>query len=433
MGHLLSKNGKRVKKRKRKLQRNCFLHGPCMLCFIVHSNANSSDENQLESASKLAERYATLSTPEDCAKFLLSPKELWEEQGKSLLSSVPAKFIGPQLFRTVSTEYSEMVCKRKCGGVQKCTPCKQPRCTFQEVTENGVVSDPAAQCHIHLCSLPSSSSSSTECSSVGLQVDLGESSTTTNQGSSESSELAPHKNLPELKVFETDVSSVNLLPSSILLKGCQVSIAGGSLLAIAWACLCAIARRCLPWRSFAADLRGFSGAVGVSLGALSWKAAGIATSSRSVAGVCHLTVSIAAHGPLKIFAHLSVKERCLSASLVCKYWCDLCLDFQFWKQIDLSGRQQVTDDLLVKIAARRQNVTEINISDCRNVLDDGVRSLASQCPGLLKYTAYRCKQLSDLSLLVISTHCPLLQKVHVGNQDKLTDEALKQVSSLKFT
>ncbi|RXM90705.1 F-box/LRR-repeat protein 17 [Acipenser ruthenus] len=219
MGHLLSKNGKRVKKRKRKLRRNCFLHGPCMLCFIVHSNANNRDENQLESASKLAERYATLSTPEDCAKFLLSPKELWEEQGKCLLSSVPAKFIGPQLLRTVSTEYFEMVCKRKCGGVQKCAPCKQPRCTFQEVTENGVVSDPAAQCHIHLCSLPSSSSSSsTECSGVGLQVDLGEGSTTTNQGSSESSELAPHKNLQEFKVFETDVSNVNLLPSSILLK-----------------------------------------------------------------------------------------------------------------------------------------------------------------------------------------------------------------------
>ncbi|MGH0190083.1 UNVERIFIED_CONTAM: hypothetical protein FKN15_042063 [Acipenser sinensis] len=221
MGHLLSKNGKRVKKRKRKLRRNCFLHGPCMLCFIVHSNANSRDENQLESASKLAERYATLSTTEDCAKFLLSPKELWEEQGKCLLSSVPAKFIGPQLFRTVSTEYSEMVCKRKCGGAQKCTPCKQPRCTFQEVTENGLVSDPAAQCHIHLCSLPSSSSSSsssTECSGVGLQVDLGEGSTTTNQGSSVSSELAPQKNLQEFKVFETDVSNVNLLPSSILLK-----------------------------------------------------------------------------------------------------------------------------------------------------------------------------------------------------------------------
>lgn len=130
---------------------------------------------------------------------------------------------------------------------------------------------------------------------------------------------------------------------------------------------------------------------------------------------------------LKVFSHLSVKERCLCASLVCKYWRDLCLDFQFWKQIDLSGLQQVNDDLLVKIASRRQNVMEINISDCRGVQDHGVCALASHCPGLQKYTAYRCKQLSDLSLCALATHCPLLVKVHVGNQDKLTDKALKKL------
>lgn len=44
---------------------------------------------------------------------------------------------------------------------------------------------------------------------------------------------------------------------------------------------------------------------------------------------------------LQVLSHLTVKERCLCASLVCKYWRDLCLDFQFWKQIDLSGLQQV--------------------------------------------------------------------------------------------
>ncbi|KAF2982065.1 hypothetical protein EK904_005120, partial [Melospiza melodia maxima] len=67
-----------------------------------------------------------------------------------------------------------------------------------------------------------------------------------------------------------------------------------------------------------------------------------------------------------IFSNLSLNERCLSVSLVCKYWRDLCLDFQFWKQLDLSSRQQVTDELLEKIASRSQNITEINISDCRN-------------------------------------------------------------------
>uniref|UniRef100_A0A3B3V5K1 F-box and leucine rich repeat protein 17 n=1 Tax=Poecilia latipinna TaxID=48699 RepID=A0A3B3V5K1_9TELE len=131
----------------------------------------------------------------------------------------------------------------------------------------------------------------------------------------------------------------------------------------------------------------------------------------------------------QVLSHLTVKERCLCASLVCKYWRDLCLDFQFWKQIDLSGLQQVNDDLLVNIASRRQNVTEINISDCRGVHDYGVSSLASHCPGLQKYTAYRCKQLGDISVTALATHCPLLVKVHVGNQDKLTDMALKKLGA----
>lgn len=74
-------------------------------------------------------------------------------------------------------------------------------------------------------------------------------------------------------------------------------------------------------------------------------------------------------------------------------------------------------------------MTEINISDCRGVHDYGVSSLASHCPSLQKYTAYRCKQLGDVSLSALATHCPLLVKVHVGNQDKLTDEALKKVRS----
>ncbi|EMP36010.1 F-box/LRR-repeat protein 17 [Chelonia mydas] len=88
---------------------------------------------------------------------------------------------------------------------------------------------------------------------------------------------------------------------------------------------------------------------------------------------------------LEIFSNLSLNERCLSASLVCKYWRDLCLDFQFWKQLDLSNRQQVTDELLEKIASRSQNISEINISDCRNVSDTGVCVLAFKCPGLLRY------------------------------------------------
>lgn len=137
MGHLLSKNGHRLKKRTRKLhhrkkkKRNCFLQLPCMLCFIVHSNGSGLEEDSDHSeaaadgsrrhhnsiggngvpgvgvgaaaASKLAERYATLTSTEDCPKFLLSSRELavWEGQGRSLLSTVPTKLIAPPvLFRT---------------------------------------------------------------------------------------------------------------------------------------------------------------------------------------------------------------------------------------------------------------------------------------------------------------------------------------------
>ena len=161
MGHLLSKHGYRVNKRSRKQHhrkkaRNCFLRGPCMLCFIVHGNSGGlDDDNDQQEASgagrchnnseggrchsnsggvsgasavsKLAGRYATLASPDDCARFLLSPRELaiWEGQGRSLLSGVPAKLVQPPgLFRSVgvsvavplvlsgpgsSVEYSDMV------------------------------------------------------------------------------------------------------------------------------------------------------------------------------------------------------------------------------------------------------------------------------------------------------------------------------------
>eukprot|EP00062_Callorhinchus_milii_P008620 gi/632951504/ref/XP_007891329.1/ PREDICTED: F-box/LRR-repeat protein 17 isoform X2 [Callorhinchus milii] len=347
MGHFLSKNGKRVKKRRRKFRKNCFLHGPCMLCFIVH-NTSVLDEDQFESASKLAEHYAALKTSEECAKFLLSPKELaiWEEQGKNLLSSVPAKLIRPPLFRTISSEYSEMpVCKRKCAGVQKCTPCKLPRSTVEGAPETGSNND-LAQRQSPVCTLPTST---VECTNVGLHVDMGDCSSLLQCPVSplgpEDNELVPRGNLKDLRM-ESELPNINQLPSSILLK---------------------------------------------------------------------------------VFSHLSLKERCLSASLVCKYWRDLGLDFQFWKQLDLSGRQQINDEILTRIAAKSRNTMQINISDCRNISDTGVNSIASQSPGLHKYIAYRCKQLSDDSLIGIASHCPFLQKVHVGNQDQLTDESLRQL------
>ncbi|XP_077571920.1 F-box/LRR-repeat protein 17-like [Stigmatopora nigra] len=415
MGHLLSKNGYRLKKKthkqhhRKKKKRNCFVQGPCMLCFIVHSssggvlnegsdpleagvNGNGCHHNNITipgvgavgigaAPSKLAERYATLTSPEDNSKFLLSSPEvaIWEGPGRSLLSAVPAKLIPPPaLFRTAglpvtvpisvpvpscTCDYVEMVCKRKCSEVQRCTPCnKQPRCAFSAPggsldLENGGVGASAREAstnsqtsHLPICPLPSSSSSSSSSppsssSTTPVEGCCGLSIKIEPSHSSDSSPASPQHS-DDCQARGTDAAdplSINHLPSSILLK---------------------------------------------------------------------------------VLSHLTVKQRCLCASLVCKYWRDLCLDFQFWKKIDLSGLQQVNDELLANIASRRQNVTEINISDCRAVHDQGVFSLASQCPGLQKYTAYRCKQLGDISLAALAAHCPQLVKIHVGNQDRLTDRAL---------
>ncbi|KAK7933128.1 hypothetical protein WMY93_004024 [Mugilogobius chulae] len=336
-----------------------------MLCFIIHSSNSDPDEE--------SEHYKAGVNNSGCHHNsilqLAFPGGLFQvpvvstrtssfrRPGQKLVISCPCKLIPqPVVFRTAgvsvtvpipvpvpvcTSDYTDMVCKRKCSNVQRCTPCKQPRCAFSDPDgglENGAESssNEPSGCQVPLCpdtSAASSSSSSSSvtptegCCGLGHPADVPH-----------SSNVSPccnhHHDDNHPKASEaTEHLTINQLPSSILLK---------------------------------------------------------------------------------VLSHLTVKERCLCASLVCKYWRDLCLDFQFWKQIDLSG-------------LHRHNVTEINISDCRRVHDSGVSTLASHCPGLQKYTAYRCKQLGDASLSSLATHCPLLVKVHVGNQDKLTDEALKKL------
>lgn len=239
MGHLLSTNGLRLKKRqqalhkKKKKRRSCFLRGPCMLCFFIRG---SSSSDGFEAEFQSDHRQAKLSSPEDCARFLLSPTELavWECQGRSLLSAVPARLIGPPAL--FCTDYSEMVCKRKGGEPQPLAPCKQPRCTSQEATESEDDEKHASQSLLpQLCPLPSSSSSSfseeQESFVVGLQVDSGHSLSNDKTpdicSSSSSSCLLTHSTVAEEgKSAEImDTSRINHLPSSILLKVCMLGLA----------------------------------------------------------------------------------------------------------------------------------------------------------------------------------------------------------------
>lgn len=244
MGHLLSTNGLRLKKRpqtlrKKKKRRSCFFRGPCMLCFFIRGSSSDGFEAECRSDSRLAK----LSSPEDCARFLLSPAELavWECQGRSLLSSVPARLIGPPAL--FCADYSEMVCKRKIGEPQPLAPCKQPRCTSQETTESEDDEKNASQSLLpQLCPLPSSSSSSfsveQESSVVGLQVDSGHNLSNDKTpdicSSSSSSCLLTHNSVAEDgKGAEImDMSRINHLPSSILLKVCTLGSAGLSCLCV---------------------------------------------------------------------------------------------------------------------------------------------------------------------------------------------------------
>lgn len=120
------------------------------------------------------------------------------------------------------------MCKRKCSEVQRCTPCKQPRCAFAAPDgglENGGGGEAASNsetghCHLPLCPLPSSSSSSASsssspadgCCGLGLHADLPH--------SSDSSPPCAH-NYDDCQARSSEAAdhlSINHLPSSILLK-----------------------------------------------------------------------------------------------------------------------------------------------------------------------------------------------------------------------
>lgn len=128
------------------------------------------------------------------------------------------------------------VCKRKCSDSQRCTPCKQPRCTFATPDagldnrgsgggESGgetASNSESGQCHLPLCPLPSSSPSpSTSSSSSSLPAD-GRCRMGLNVDSAHSSDSSPcglhHYGEHHARSADTDHLSINHLPSSILLK-----------------------------------------------------------------------------------------------------------------------------------------------------------------------------------------------------------------------
>lgn len=172
MGHLLSKEASSLSRdrdrrcrRGRKVpprSRSCFLRGPCMLCFIVHSASPPAPEQPLPAGDPLLPPppYAALASAEQRAarRLLRLPPAAWEPRGRcqrlllsGLLPSPVRGLLGPA--GPPGEVASEMVCKRKGAGLPACPPCKQPRCAAAAAAEPEAG---ACQCpgEAQLCALP---------------------------------------------------------------------------------------------------------------------------------------------------------------------------------------------------------------------------------------------------------------------------------------
>lgn len=179
MGHLLSKEASSLSRdrdrdrrcrRGRKVpprSRSCFLRGPCMLCFIVHSASPPAPEQPLPAGDPLLPPapYAALATAEQRAtrRLLRLPPAAWEPRGRcqrlllsGLLPPPVRSLLGPA--RPPGEVASEMVCKRKGAGLPACPPCKQPRCAASAAAEEPEAA--ACQCpgEAQLCALPAADS-----------------------------------------------------------------------------------------------------------------------------------------------------------------------------------------------------------------------------------------------------------------------------------
>lgn len=125
--------------------RSCFLRGPCMLCFIVHSASPPAPEQPLPARDPLPPPpYAALATAEQRAarRLLCLPPAAWEPRSRcqrlllsGLLPSPVRGLLGPA--RPPGEVASEMVCKRKGAGLPACPPSKQPRCAAAAEPEAG--------------------------------------------------------------------------------------------------------------------------------------------------------------------------------------------------------------------------------------------------------------------------------------------------------
>lgn len=97
----------------------------------------------------------------------------------------------------------------------------------------------------------------------------------------------------------------------------------------------------------------------------------------SQCNVNSLPVTILVH----IFKNLTAYELLRQASLVCKYWYNLCRDPDIWRTMCLVNQHRLTDlDLQRLLSFSEYRVRDVNLTDCRFLTNNGIRILVQSCP-----------------------------------------------------
>ena len=116
---------------------------------------------------------------------------------------------------------------------------------------------------------------------------------------------------------------------------------------------------------------------------------------------------------LSILSYLDLKDLG-RASRVSKYWYNSSLDPCLWRILKLQKRQQVTDEVLVRIASIGKNATLLDVSECTKITEAGIIKSIRRCPLLADLSAVRCSAMTDGCLAWLGRTCKNLKVLDVS-------------------
>uniref|UniRef100_A0A670IZW5 F-box and leucine rich repeat protein 17 n=1 Tax=Podarcis muralis TaxID=64176 RepID=A0A670IZW5_PODMU len=376
--------------------RSCFLRGPCMLCFLVHSAnppAAAASEEPPPPPAAPPLLYAALKAPEEraarrllrfsCRRLLLSGL---------LFSSPPpsARRAGPALESGEAPP--EMVCKRKGVRLLPCPPRKQPRCAAAaaipatgagspastppppEVSAAAAAASPSLP-EQHLCPLPCASDrarggSPPKDPAVGENGDDGEGLAAAAGSPSQLPELdgrekgearepdceEPPENPGDCcREPQPPSPDINQLPPSILLK-------------VTDELLERIASRSQNITEInISDCRNVSDT-----------------------GVCILA------------------SKCPGLLRYTAYRC-----------------KQLSDTSIIAVASQCPQLQKVHVGNQDRLTDEGLKQLGSECRELKDIHFGQCYKISDEGMIIIAKGCLKLKRIYMQENKLVTDQSVK--------